>query len=314
MADVIDRPLVHVVLATYNGFPWISKQVRGILEQEDVNVDLVVTDDGSTDGTYEWLLTLARRDPRVQVLDFRDGPPGVGANFLYGFESIEQREGEYLAFSDQDDIWHPRKLSNQIEFMKDNGAAATSSNVVSFGDDGQRTLIRKDQPQREWDFIFEAPGPGSTFVLSKEAADVVRSYIRRHLTVDVWLHDWFIYCLVRSAGLTWVIDSRPHVGYRQHEHNVLGEHRGLGAMRNRLCNMRTGKYRAQFILMADAGLEVARANGRDPQWISNLEELAEVLRDRSIRGRLRLARYTHEMRRVRSEGLALSAAQLLGLW
>lgn len=155
-------PIVHVAMATYNGQPWIGRQVATVLDQDGVEVRLVISDDGSTDGTRDWARGLAQRDPRVVVLPERDGEAGVAANFLHALTHLDVRPGEYVAFCDQDDLWQPHKLIEQIHFMDEAGAHAVSSNVTAFtvGADGEvsRTLIRKDQPQVEWDFLFEAPG------------------------------------------------------------------------------------------------------------------------------------------------------------
>lgn len=231
------RPIVHVAMATYNGQPWIGRQVATVLDQDGVEVRLVISDDGSTDGTRDWARGLAERDPRVVVLPQRDGEAGVAANFLYALAHLDVRPGEYAAFSDQDDLWQPRKLIEQIHFMDEAGAHAVSSNVMAFTveSDGEvkRTLIRKDQPQVEWDFLFEAPGAGSTYVFGYEAWKTLVDYL------DVWgaegvaVHDWFVYAVLRGAGMSWVIDPRPHVAYRQHERNVAGAHKGLQATVNR---------------------------------------------------------------------------------
>lgn len=306
--------MVHVIMATFNGEPWIAAQVRSILAQRGVQVHLVITDDGSTDGTSEWVRQLAQIDQRVEVLPARSGKPGAGQNFLAGLTQVPVAPGEYLAFSDQDDLWHPQKLSDQIEFLTAHHAAATSSNVLSFDESGNKRLIRKNQPQRRWDFIFEAPGPGSTFVLTSNAVSLVQSYLQTHASDDVWLHDWFIYALVRAAGLKWVIDPRPHVAYRQHRGNVLGEHRGLAAFWHRLSRLRDGTYRQQFILTAEAALRVATESGRDPLWRAELGDLLAALRDTSWRGRRRLLRFEPQMRRSSFEAAALSAALALNLW
>lgn len=307
-------PIVHVVMATYNGEPWISAQVQSILNQRGVRVHLAITDDGSTDGTVERVRHLTETDDRVELLPARIGKRGAGQNFLSGLSQIEINDGEYLAFADQDDLWHPNKLAHQIEFLNAHKAQATSSNVLSFDESGKTRLIRKDQPQRRWDFIFEAPGPGSTFVLTSTATQLVQSYLETNPSEDIWLHDWFIYALVRAAGLKWVIDSRPHVAYRQHRDNALGEHRGIAAVQQRLGNMRDGTYRQQFILTAEAALTIGSAASRDPAWIAELGELLTALQDTSPRGRCRLLRFEPQMRRDPLEGVALSAAMVLHLW
>lgn len=312
-----NQPLVHVAMATFNGREWIGAQVASILDQEGVSVRLVVSDDGSNDGTFEWLQALAARDSRVRVLPPRTGERGVGANFLHAFSALQVQPGQYAAFSDQDDLWRPGKLVKQIDLLGE-GAGGVSSNVVAFqvedGDVVNKTLIRKDQAQVDWDYVFEAPGPGSTFLLSYEAWEVVCQAVAAGYSEGIALHDWFAYAVVRAAGMRWIIGAEPQVAYRQHRGNVLGAHRGLAAMKSRFTDLRSGHYREQFLLTARAAFQVGSDAGREQDWQGELTQLQDLLADRSLKARWRLFRQRRNYRRDPREALALLGACLLGVW
>lgn len=305
-------------MATYQGIDWIAPQVKSILRQEGVEVRLYVSDDGSTDGTVEWVADLARRDPRVTLLPAREGEAGVGPNFLYALSCLRPAVGEFVALSDQDDLWHKTKLADQIEFLHLTGSDAVSSNVVSFSidEDGtvKKRVIHKDYPLAKWDFIFEAPGAGSTFLLARAAWVVVTEYLKNHGDEGVWLHDWFIYALVRSAGLKWSIDARPHVAYRQHSGNALGAHRGVKAITARLGNLRSGVYRDQFELVARASRQVGVESGQSKQWLDDLAKMQSLLADTSLVGRFGIVMRANQIRRRPLDKVTLSAACLLGVW
>ena len=311
-------PVVHVAMATYNGQPWIGRQVATVLDQDGVEVRLVISDDGSTDGTQDWADKLADQDTRVTVLPSRQGQPGVAANFLYALAHLDVQPGEYAAFSDQDDLWQPRKLVEQIQFMDEAGAHAVSSNVMAFTveSDGEvkRTLIRKDQPQVEWDFLFEAPGAGSTYVFDHLAWKTLIDYLDSWGSEGVAVHDWFVYAVLRGGGLSWAIDPRPHVAYRQHERNVAGAHKGLQATMNRWQLLRSGHYRRQFLLMTEVATRAAHAAGREEAFRRGLSEWKTWLSDTSWRGRVAVARHARDMRRRRIEQVTLAASCLLGVW
>ena len=318
MSQEAGLPVVHVAMATLNGRQWIPSQVRSILEQQGVDVRLVVSDDGSTDGTREWLADLAKRDSRVTLLPPRGGTPGLAANFMHALANLDARPGEYIALSDQDDIWRPGKLEYQTRLIRGSGAGAVSSNVFAIWvqDDGsvRKRLVKKDHPQTKWDFVFEAPSTGSSFLLDYDAWRLVTGEQSFRDAGELWLHDWYIYALVRAAGMKWLIDSEPQVAYRQHQGNVLGEHRGKKAVLARLANLRSGKYRQQFVLVAEAALKAGADAGRDPKWQKELGDLTELLRDTSLFSRAKIFLRFPKIRRSRFDGLALATACLLGLW
>ena len=201
-------------MATYNGMAeggaWLDEQVDSVLAQTGVEVRLVVSDDASSDGTRAHLEARAAVDPRISVLPQREGKPGVTGNFLHLF-TTHVPDGSFVAFTDQDDVWHRDKLSGQLALMRAEGACVVSSNVTAFeslpgGAVGERRLIRKSQPQRAWDFLFEAAGPGSTYLFSPDAHAALVEAVSRLDYSEIGVHDWYLYALARA---------RPAVGDRR---------------------------------------------------------------------------------------------------
>jgi len=108
---------VSVAMATYNGVAYIQKQIHSVLSQLNAEDELVVSDDGSTDGTREWLQALAARDTRVRVLD---GPKqGVIRNFE---TAVAACRGEWIFLADQDDEWMPDKRQAVLDCATETGA------------------------------------------------------------------------------------------------------------------------------------------------------------------------------------------------
>lgn len=311
--DCRDMPRVIVLMATFNGRRWIDDQVDSVLGQEGVHVTLLVSDDGSTDGTREHLLERARLDSRIRVMGPRGGPPGVTANFLHLFTHCSVPTSQFVALCDQDDVWHRDKLSYQINLMSRTSADAVSSNVTSFDSAGHRNLVVKSLPQQKWDFVFEAAGPGSTYVFTAAMHGRLVEVLSEVDTTSIGVHDWLLYALVRAIGGRWVIDGRPTVDYRQHGGNVQGEHSGLVAFRSRFAKLRSGFYRQQFILVALAARQ-AGACAHDSAWSSDLDALIAQLRDPGIGGRVAIWHRRREIRRDPKEGFELALACLLGVW
>src|SRR3954462_8301868 len=110
MAQNSDRaPLISVVLATYNGAPFLREQLDSVLGQSIEDIEIVVRDDGSTDETVE-ILNSYCTDSRFRLLS-DDRRLGAAKNFG---EAAMMARGLYVAFSDQDDIWLPYKLERSL--------------------------------------------------------------------------------------------------------------------------------------------------------------------------------------------------------
>jgi len=239
----------------------------------------------------------------------------VTGNFLHLF-TTHAPDGSYVAFTDQDDVWHADKLSSQLSLMEATGADVVSSNVTSFqslpgGAVGERRLIRKSQPQRAWDFLFEAAGPGSTYVFSPKAHETLVRVLSGLDYSEIGVHDWYVYALARSIGLTWVIGEEPTLEYRQHGGNVQGANSGSGARDARMAKLRSGFYRNQFILTARTAQKVGTFDERRTR---QLRAILRELEGQGVASRLCFALRWRQIRRDRIEGLKLAAARVLGVW
>ena len=105
------------MMATYNGEKYLQEQIDSILTQEDVDVTIRVCDDISTDGTFEILSEYSRSDARVASTRNNERL-GVGLNFMQMVYEVEAGQYDYYAFSDQDDVWLPRKLITAISCIR----------------------------------------------------------------------------------------------------------------------------------------------------------------------------------------------------
>ncbi|MGH7852434.1 MAG: glycosyltransferase family 2 protein [Candidatus Binatia bacterium] len=102
-------PVVSVIIPTFNRWPMVGEAVESVLSQSFADFELIVVDDGSTDGTTS---ELARLGSRVRILS--TPRRGVSAARNAG---VGRSEGRYIAFLDSDDLWRPGKLARQTAFM-----------------------------------------------------------------------------------------------------------------------------------------------------------------------------------------------------
>lgn len=307
--DDLGMPRVTVLLATHNGVRWLDEQVDSILAQEGVRVGIVALDDGSTDGTPEWLAARAESDPRVTVLP-DDGTGGSSArNFARLIRAVDAPEGTFVAFADQDDVWMPGKLARHVRLLSE-GVDGVSSSVTSFTEDGSRTLVRKDYPQREFDYLLESPGPGCTFLITPRLLRLTAEVLRDSPDARaVDFHDSLIYAVARGHGWRWTIDGEPSVDYRQHGDNVMGSNVGLAAARERLRLIREHWLRQHSTRLTRVALHVAPEESR-----GELRRILGLLTTRGLRARLSLAREARRLRRRPRDQRIIGLLITIGIW
>src|SRR6266446_6353562 len=111
-----ETPLVTVVIPTWNRLPLLEEAVASVIVQTHSYWELIVVDDGSTDGTADRLRAFGDRRVRVVVLR-HIGNIGRLRNI-----GAAAGSGEFIAFLDSDDVWLPRKLELQIGALRDSSA------------------------------------------------------------------------------------------------------------------------------------------------------------------------------------------------
>lgn len=241
-------PAVAVLLAAYNGMRWIEEQISSILRQRGVSVVIYISVDVSTDDTLAWCQNLSRREPRVVVLpDTGERYGGAAKNFFRLVRDVDFSTFDYVAYADQDDIYLEDKYHAAHEVITARGCAGYSSNVTAYWPDGRKVLLVKSQPQREYDFLFEAGGPGCSYVLRVSDALEFKNFLVENWKPanEVGLHDWLTYAWFRSARKTWYIDKQSYVLYRQHGGNQIGANNGLLGIKSRLSLLTSGWYRGE---------------------------------------------------------------------
>lgn len=115
-------PLVSVVMPVHNSAATLGPAIRSVLGQTHPDLELLITDDGSSDGSMDLLRELARQDERVlPEAAVRQGGAAKARNL-----AITRARGDYIAFLDSDDMWLPTKLEKQLAF------AATAGTPLTF--------------------------------------------------------------------------------------------------------------------------------------------------------------------------------------
>ena len=214
---------IKILLATYNGEKYIKEQINSILAQKDVLVDTVVSDDGSKDNTVNIIKEFY---PHISVNQNFPGTGSAAKNFLKMVINLDFNEDfEYIAFSDQDDIWLPEKMSSALKLLKKNDADLYCSNLTKWDtSNGSFSELKKDFPQKEFDYLFEGGSAGCTYVFTKKIAKELQSFLVK-LDASNWKgfsHDWLVYFFARTRNFKVFIDGNSFIHYRLHQENVHG--------------------------------------------------------------------------------------------
>ncbi|AMQ86324.1 MULTISPECIES: glycosyltransferase [Pseudomonas] len=248
----VKHPKVAVLLAAYNGMQWIEEQLASILAQLAVDVTIYISIDPSDDGTKAWCAAYAAVHPNIVLLPDAGRFGGASRNFFRLIRDVDIDAYDFVAFADQDDRWHADKLQRATSTLLREGCDAYSSNVLAFWPDGKTHVLNKAQPQVQWDFLFEAAGPGCTYVMSKPLVRSLKASMLAQWDAlqHVSLHDWYCYAFARSHGFRWYIDPLPSMDYRQHERNQVGANKGLSPLIARYKTIHDGWWFSQVRMIA----------------------------------------------------------------
>jgi glycosyltransferase involved in cell wall biosynthesis len=233
---------VAILMGTKNGVAFIDAQLQSIANQTHENWKLIVSDDGSTDETILKVEQFAASHHQ-KIMVRKGDNEGVSANFLR-LAIDPSIEADYFAFSDQDDIWHKDKLQRALawfasvpaevpcmycgrtELMADNGRTYGLSPLFTRPPGFQNALV-------------QSLGGGNTMVFNRPA----KKLLQEAATIDVVLHDWWLYQLVSGAGGIVHYDPEPVLKYRQHPHNVIGSNLGWWSGLIRVRMILNGRFR-----------------------------------------------------------------------
>jgi len=235
---------VAVLLAAQNGSCWIEQQIFTILNQQEINVKIFISVDISNDGTYELCKKIESLNSKIAVLPYGDYFGTPAKNFFRLIKDVEFDNFDFISFSDQDDIWNPFKIIYAIKQIEKNKSDAFSSDVIIFENNKISKLIKKSYPQKKFDYLFEGPGPGCTYLVCSKAFLCFKIFLLENWDAvnQIILHDWLIYAFLRNRNFKWEIDPTPLMLYRQHHNNFLGTNYTVKGIKKRTILIFKGWY------------------------------------------------------------------------
>ena len=224
--------MISVCMATYNGAAFIEEQMHSILSQLSAGDEVIVSDDGSTDGTQECLRRL--NDPRIRFYaNSRHG-------FVHNFENaLRHAKGDFIFLSDQDDIWMPNKVERCLEVLQTH--LAVNHNSLLADETGRSTgqdffSLHKSRGGYFQTLLRNAYS-GCCMAFRKEMLRYALPFPPRIASHDIWLG------LVAEKHGRCCFLAEPLLLYRRH-----GDNASSTSEKSRLTKAEQLRYRAYMFI------------------------------------------------------------------
>lgn len=246
-AEKQQEPVVSVVMPVYQGREHLASAIESVLAQTFEQLELLVVDDGSTDGSSGIARTYVERDARVRYLQQENAGQGAARN-----AGIGVARGEAVAFLDQDDLWLPNKLARQLPLLDD--AAVVYSDTYILRDGSNRK-------ERFSDHVDGWPTPATLeSLIAGNTIPVLTVLLPRRLllahaglTSDPALQgvdDYDLWLRLAAAGVGFRYVPEPLAVYRVHEAAMSTDLVGMATARlalfERLAAQSTGTQAGVF--------------------------------------------------------------------
>lgn len=181
------KPLVSVIMPTYNRARYLADSISSVLKQTYANFELLIIDDGSTDKTKNVVKYFTNKDPRVRYfVNEHSGRPAIPRNF-----GLKQARGEYLTFLDSDDEYLPEKIVRQMEFLQDEGLDVVGVGGIIVDITGQK--IKEVIPEKTKDWLEKILGGNFVFnpiMIRRAAYEKIGGFDERAEFIEDW--EWLI--------------------------------------------------------------------------------------------------------------------------
>lgn len=289
MAKAADSRVPHVaiLLATYNGMRFLPEQIASLIGQKGVTISIEAQDDGSTDGTSEYLDFLLKQNTIHKLLKSKN----LGSSIVFMNLLRDANASDYYAFCDQDDIWELDKLEKLITLFSRSDlpeVAFSGRRVIDAG--GAVLKIDKIDSRRIGirNALIENSMPGNTMVTNQAG----KSFIENLEYSGVKHYDSFIYLAFSAFGILHLSQDLL-VRYRIHNDNQIGFGTNLlfkvGLLEK---NLSIFKHNSQLLLASKTNPTLQQRKVILQDFIDLLDSGSLIKRNAILR-RLNLVRKSH---------------------
>lgn len=209
---------ILVLMSTYNGEKYLKEQIDSVLSQKNVNLSILVRDDGSNDDT----LSILNEYKKKKALNYYVGE-NIGPAKSFMDLIIKAPKFDYYAFCDQDDVWLPNKLEKAISKLKNVKGSALFYHGMDLVDSSLNKYDyyfqkKKNSESIAYSCLFGSEIAGCTMVFNDSLLKMVKHYSPKFIT----MHDSWIHRVCLCVNGTIICDETSYIKYRQHDNNVVG--------------------------------------------------------------------------------------------
>jgi len=219
------KPLVSILVATYNRSQFLNKAINSVFKQNLKNWEIIVCDDASTDNTKKIVKNLQKEVPQIKYIRNKKNL-GIAKNSNNGLKMVK---GKYIAILDDDDRWLDKnKIKKHIKFLENNSEYVGCGGGIIVVDKKNKELYRYLKPETDKEIrkymLFSNPMANTTTVFRKDSAEKVGLYDKSlHYSADrdFWMKmgrigkldnfpEYFAYYLM-SGRNTSIKKIKPHL-------------------------------------------------------------------------------------------------------
>lgn len=271
-----------VLMATYNGDKYINEQLKSILNQTYKNFDLIIRDDGSSDGTVSIIRSVIFKNPeqKIILLENKSDVHGQLENFSFLFDYAKDKY-DFIMFSDQDDVWYSNKIQLSLDIIKLNASEPTLvyTNYLNWNmKDQSKTPAYTKVPECTFERIFVQNWTmGCTYILNKKMIQKIG-----HIPIGVENHDYWI-ALVSSMDHNIKYLSKVTMEHRLHAGNVTARENSTS-------------WKDRFFRL---NKEVLRKKGRDvvySRWYTIYINLIKKYKNKQVIKQLSRVLFSHNIK------------------
>ena len=252
---------VSVIMPVYNGLEYIDETLETVRRQTHQNVEIIVVDDGSTDGTLEYL----SRQSDVRAFTQENQGPGTARN-----TGAKEATGDWLAFLDSDDLWEPSKLTRQLDRAEEAGADLVYTNSRQFGETNGVPLYQHEPGTMPSGDLFKLVLRDNFLTLSsvlihRSVFEELGGFQQEGLRGT---EDWDLWLRYLNTRRTVAAVDEPLVSYRWHKSNMSSDVRGMQASRENVLRRAFESERGQVLSEAEKR-EVLRSSFETAGWFAS---------------------------------------------